>query len=170
MQRSGFIDEREHFRSSSERANTNRTFVRDRIRIFSLSGSRNCGRARTRGQPCQWTVGCGRPCEPDKHSPSSLFRLLRALESIGLFQQVSPRTFANTPMSDLLRKDVPGSDWAHIRGLSPGNGFYEAWSGFTDTIRTGKTAFHEIHGCKIWEYLQSNPKPASIFDLAMRSV
>ncbi len=33
------------------------------------------------------------------HAPS-LFRLLRALESIGVFQQVSPKMFSNTPASD----------------------------------------------------------------------
>jgi hypothetical protein len=42
---------------------------------------------------------------------SALFRLLRALESIGIFTQTSPRVFSNTATSECLRKDVPGSQW-----------------------------------------------------------
>src|ERR1700747_3151446 len=42
------------------------------------------------------------------HSPA-LFRLLRALETLGVFSQVSPRVFVNTPASDCLRRDAPNS-------------------------------------------------------------
>ena len=62
------------------------------------------------------------------HSPS-LFRLIRALESIGVFTQVSPRVFANTPSSALLRRNVPGSQWAFVRAvLSKGFSQYESWA------------------------------------------
>src|SRR5215467_8033101 len=42
----------------------------------------------------------------------SLFRLMRALESIGIFKQASSRVFANTPASDCLRKTLqnPGDE------------------------------------------------------------
>src|SRR5215831_3232102 len=60
--------------------------------------------------------------------PLSLFRLMRALESIGIFRQVSPRVFANTPASECLREDVPGSQWPLVlQNLSKGNGPFEAW-------------------------------------------
>jgi hypothetical protein len=39
----------------------------------------------------------------------ALFRLLRALASIGVFAEAGPREFALTPLSDALRSDVPGS-------------------------------------------------------------
>ncbi len=45
---------------------------------------------------------------------SAVFRLLRALESIGIFVQVSPRIFSNTAASECLRKDVPGSQWPTV--------------------------------------------------------
>jgi Dimerisation domain len=48
------------------------------------------------------------------HAPS-LFWLLRALESIGVFRQTAPRVFANTPASDCLRKNAPNSQWAWVR-------------------------------------------------------
>jgi hypothetical protein len=41
-----------------------------------------------------------------KTHSQNLFRLLRALESVGIFSQVSPMVFANTPQSECLRTNV----------------------------------------------------------------
>jgi len=101
------------------------------------------------------------------HAPS-LFRLLRALEGIGVFKQVSPRIFANTPVSELLRKGVPGSMWAG-RQAAFACGFYQAWLGFPDSIRTGRTAFDQIHGCSVWEFQHREPKRAAIYGEALGS-
>src|SRR5262249_36351585 len=58
-----------------------------------------------------------------KTNASALFRLLRALESIGIFTQASPRVFVNTATSESLRKRVSGSQWASVlHSLSKGNG------------------------------------------------
>ena len=65
-----------------------------------------------------------------KTDSSSLYRLMRVLESIGIFTQVSPQVFANTPASECLRKNVAGSQWATVRTiLSVGYGQYDAWAG-----------------------------------------
>jgi hypothetical protein len=42
------------------------------------------------------------------HAPS-LFRLLRALSSVGVFAEIDGRRFRLTPLADRLRTDVPGS-------------------------------------------------------------
>jgi len=101
------------------------------------------------------------------HAPS-LFRLLRALETIGVFKQVSPRVFANTPESERLRKGTPGSLWARVRALFA-CGFYQAWMGFPDSIRTGRNAFEQVHGCSSWEFNRRDPERAAIFDQFMQS-
>jgi O-methyltransferase domain/Dimerisation domain len=104
------------------------------------------------------------------HAPS-LFRLLRALESVGIFSQVSPMVFANTPPSECLRKDVPNTQWAWVRTqLSMGSGVYEGWSGLGGSIRTGDTAFDQVLGCGFWEYYRRNPKAGAIFNEAMRLI
>jgi O-methyltransferase domain len=102
------------------------------------------------------------------HAPS-LFRMMRTLESVGVFKQVSPRVFANTPVSELLRTGVPGSQWAYVRAVSPGGGIYEAWSGFTYSVQSGKPAFEQIHGCSIWEFMRRHPVQAAVFDEFMRN-
>jgi len=38
-----------------------------------------------------------------------LYRVMRALASIGVFNEVSPRTFTLTPLGELLRAGVPGT-------------------------------------------------------------
>ena len=105
-----------------------------------------------------------------KTNAGSLFRLLRALESIGIFKQVSPRVFANTEMSECLRKDISGSQWALIQLNSPGGGSFEAWAGLLSAIQTGQTAFNQVNGCSRFEFLRRNPEKAEIFNRAMRSL
>ncbi|HMF74716.1 MAG TPA: methyltransferase dimerization domain-containing protein [Bryobacteraceae bacterium] len=74
-----------------------------------------------------------------KTHAASLFRLLRALESVGIFSQLSPRVFVNTPTSECLRKHGPHSQWAFVRAeLSTGGGMYEAWAGLSGSIQTGQ--------------------------------
>src|SRR5215467_96409 len=100
----------------------------------------------------------------------SLFRLTRALESIGIFKQSSSRVFANTPASDCLRKNLPGSQWGIVRSiLSVGSGQYEAWNGLLGSVQTGKTAFDEMHGCSLWEWFKRNPEVWTAFNQGLAS-
>src|SRR3954471_13444640 len=41
----------------------------------------------------------------------SLYRLLRTLASVGIFSEDEEGRFSQTPLSEALRKDVPGSQW-----------------------------------------------------------
>ena len=70
----------------------------------------------------------------------SLYRLLRALASVGVFHEDEQRRFALTPLGELLRSDVPGSlhGWAAFVGRPY---FRAAWSELEHSIRTGETAF-----------------------------
>ena len=103
------------------------------------------------------------------HVPS-LFRLMRALESAGVFKQVSPRVFSNTPASECLRKNVPGSLWAFVRTiLSKGFGQYDSWGDVLMSLRTGKAAFDQLYGCGPWEFFHGNPEIWAIFNQAMRA-
>jgi O-methyltransferase domain/Dimerisation domain len=104
------------------------------------------------------------------HAPN-LFRLLRALESIGLFRQVARQVFTNTPISNLLRKEVPGSVLSMIRNnLCVGDGSYEGWGGLLGSVTSGRTAFDQIYGYDYWEFLRRNPHQAATFNEMMRGV
>ena len=78
---------------------------------------------------------------------SAVFRLLRALESIGIFTQASPRIFSNTATSECLRKDVPGSQWPTVvHCLSKGSGPFEAWCELEYAMRTGGPSIEKTYG------------------------
>jgi O-methyltransferase domain/Dimerisation domain len=103
------------------------------------------------------------------HAPS-LFRLMRALESIGVFTQVSPRVFANTPSSALLRRNAPGSQWAFVRTiLSVGFGQYDSWAEVLHCVRTGNTALEKVYDCTPWGFFATRPEIWKIFNEAMQS-
>jgi len=104
------------------------------------------------------------------HGPS-LYRMLRALESTGIFTQISPSVFGNTPASDCLRRNLPGSNWAWIRfTLCAGAPVFEGWRGLMLSLQNGRPAFEQLHGKDSWEHLQSNPEMHTIFNEAMRDL
>jgi hypothetical protein len=100
--------------------------------------------------------------------PRSLYRLLRALASLGVFAEGDPRTFALTPLAECLRSDVPGSQYAMAVML--GEELFGAWSDLIGSIRTGRPSYETIVGKPIFEYLAEHPEKAKLFDAAMTSV
>jgi hypothetical protein len=105
-----------------------------------------------------------------KTNASALFRLLRALESTGIFTQTSPRVFVNTLTSECLRKDVPGSQWPLVlQNLSKGNGPFEAWEKLEYAVRTGGPSVEKVYGYDFWELLRRNPQASAATNGAMRS-
>jgi hypothetical protein len=97
--------------------------------------------------------------------PDALFRLLRALASIGVFTETSAKTFALTPMAEMLRSDAPQS----MRSLArmAGGEQFQAWADLLYSVRTGKTAFDHRFGMPVFDFLAANPEQAQIFDGAM---
>ncbi len=98
---------------------------------------------------------------------SSLFRLLRALASMGAFTEVSDRTFANTPVTELLRSDSPQSMRDLILWMSE-EPHWAIYSRMIDSVRTGKPIWEDVHGEPVFPYLFETNKPlGDIFNRAM---
>jgi hypothetical protein len=99
----------------------------------------------------------------------ALYRLLRALASVGIFEEEDGRRFSQTPLSELLRSDVPGSlrGWAAFTGRPY---FRESWSALEHSIRTGENAFEHVHGTDVWSWRAERPEESVIFDRAMQSL
>jgi hypothetical protein len=100
--------------------------------------------------------------------PELLYRLLRALASIGIFAEEHGKRFALTPLAELLRSDVPGSQ--RSMALMMGDDHYRAWGNLVDTIRTGDNAYEKIFGKPIFDDLAEHPEKARIFDDAMTGI
>ncbi len=104
-------------------------------------------------------------------NPAMLRRLLRALETVGIFQQPSTDVFSNTETSETLRRNVPGSQWAWvISELSPNCGIYELWSTLSSVVRTGEAHPEQVLGTSFWGFLKQEPKAGRTFALAMQEV
>ena len=102
------------------------------------------------------------------HGPS-VRRLLRALASVGIFAEDAEGRFHQTPLSEALRTDVPGS----LNGMARHVGApasVRAWNDLTTSIRTGEPAFRRVYGKSFFEHLESAPDHAAAFDHAMHGV
>lgn len=98
----------------------------------------------------------------------SLYRMLRALASVGVFSEVTPRTFAINGVADPLRRDAPGSQWA--MAVMMGEEHFKAWGELLYSVQTGRTSFDKVFGQPVFDYLGSHPEQGAIFDQAMVSI
>lgn len=99
------------------------------------------------------------------HAPS-LYRLLRALASVGIFKSEAGNRFSLTPLSELLVTDTPGSmRWFVISEL--GQEHYPAWGNLMHSVKTGEIAFDNQFGMDLWKYFSENPEDAAVFNDSM---
>jgi hypothetical protein len=99
------------------------------------------------------------------HAPS-LYRLLRLLASVGIFNELHERTFAHTELSLTLKSNVPGS----VQPIACMIG--AEWHAVAETkmmhsLYTGETAFGFLHGKGVFEYLHEDAPAGRLFDTAM---
>lgn len=105
--------------------------------------------------------------ETQTHAPT-LNRVLRAAAGVGVFTEQSDGVFANTPLSDTLRADTPGSQRA--MAIMNGEDFYSVWGRLLDATKTGEVQFDKVYGAPPFDWLQAQPEKAANFDQAMVSV
>ena len=102
------------------------------------------------------------------HAPS-LFRVLRALVSVGILNSADGGRFAQTPLSETLVTDVPGSlRWFAVSEL--GQEHYPAWGNLMHSLKTGDIAFDNFFGVDVWKYFQQNPEDAAVFNNSMSNM
>lgn len=106
--------------------------------------------------------------ETKMHAPS-LYRVLRALSSIGFVSVTADGRFAQTPLSEILVTDAPGSlRWFTISEL--GQEHFPAWGNLLHSVKTGEIAFDNFFGVDIWKYFEQNPEDAAVFNNSMSGV
>jgi ubiquinone/menaquinone biosynthesis C-methylase UbiE len=98
----------------------------------------------------------------------SLFRLMRALASLGVFAEEPGQCFKLTPAAELLRSDRPGSQ--RPMAIMMGEEHFQAWGELLYSVRTGKIAFEKIFGMPVFDHLSQHPEQAANFDQAMVGV
>jgi hypothetical protein len=94
--------------------------------------------------------------------PRSLYRLLRAAASVGVFAEDGSGRFELTPLAECLRSDVPGS----MRGAAVFFNAEPMWAPYgrlRHSALTGEPAFDDLYGMDIYAYLAQNPAVEKVF-------
>jgi hypothetical protein len=97
--------------------------------------------------------------------PDFLYRVLRALASVGIFTETAPRTFGLNPAAEMLRQG-PGL-------LGDGLDFIcdplhlQAYGEMLYSVRTGQPGGEKVVGMPLFEFLGRNPEWAASFNNAM---
>lgn len=96
----------------------------------------------------------------------SLYRLMRALASVGIFAETETGYFTLTSLATCLVSDVPGS--VRTLAIMSGEKAYQAWGDLMHSVQTGESAFEHLYGMNLFQYYAQNPEEGKIFDGAMR--
>ena len=96
-----------------------------------------------------------------------LYRVLRALSSVGIFEETGPRVFALTPAAALMQRG-PGTLGDGIEFICDPLHF-EAYGEMLHTVRTGEPSGPKVMGMPVFEYLAQNQDWSASFNNAMTS-
>ena len=99
----------------------------------------------------------------------ALYRVLRLLASVGIFEEVGPRRFGLTAAAELLRSDTEGS----LRGMAlflPDPLHFRVYANLMDSVRTGRPAVETTLGMPVFEYLAQHPDYSEVFNDAMTAL
>ena len=99
----------------------------------------------------------------------ALYRVLRALVSIGIFSEPQPRTIALSPAAELLRANAPGSIREMVLWMS--NPFImHVSSDLLHSVETGKPAIEHLYGKPAFECFASMPEFSRAFNEGMTAI
>jgi hypothetical protein len=98
-----------------------------------------------------------------------LYRVLRALASVGVLSEVSPRRFALTEAGEGLVSGAPGS----VRDMalwitSPFH--FRVYAELMHSVATGEPAVEKVTGMPVFEYFATQPALSEIFNDAMTNL
>lgn len=95
----------------------------------------------------------------------ALGRLLRMLESFGIFRMNDSSKYELTPMGECLRRDSENS--VRDMALFQGGVHWRHWGQLEHAIKTGEPSLDHVEGRSLFEFLAKNSEAAAQFDGAM---
>lgn len=97
----------------------------------------------------------------------ALYRVLRTLSGLGVFRELDGRRFENTPLSDALRSDAPGSVRHYARWLGT-DLHWRVTADMDHSVRTGRPAIlKDRPDARVFDILAEHPEEQSTFNEAM---
>lgn len=99
-------------------------------------------------------------------NPEALHRLLRAGAMIGILRESAPRSYALTPVGELLRSDHPRSMRALV-DAETSSGHWLPWGHLDDCVREGRSFARDVLGTDLWSYYAAHPEEGRAFSEGM---
>lgn len=102
--------------------------------------------------------------------PDAIYRLLRMLSAMGVFEEVSHRIFKNNVLSTYLREDNPKNVRAMVlmhNSIEMSQPWYEQ---LEQGVRSGAVPFQRSHGQELYSYMDDHAEFDALFGRAMDSV
>ena len=130
-------------------------------RSYMLCAAARLGIADALGDEVRSVDHLAETCQADV---DALYRLLRALASIGITEETTPKHFRLTPFGRPLRRDVAQSAWPAV--VFWADLLADNWSLLTDCIRTGKPA-SQVRDPNVASRWSQDPEADSIFRAVM---
>jgi hypothetical protein len=96
----------------------------------------------------------------------AVYRVLRALASVGVVTQCSPRTFALTPVGDCLRSDRDDSMRDMVLWMAD-KFHYQIYPEMLHSLKTGQTVVEKVFGESCFGYFEKNKEEGHVFNTAM---
>jgi hypothetical protein len=102
----------------------------------------------------------------ESHAPN-LYRMLRAIASVNVFTEVSPKCFGLTEIAEYLRSDHPKSLRALAMMLSD-KWHWDTWGDVIHVVKTGQPPLKHLYQVEnAFEYFQQSPSSGKLFDKAV---
>lgn len=89
------------------------------------------------------------------HGPS-LYRVLRALASVGIFAEDEDGRFHLTPPAEFLQTNYPDSVRASVK-LFGEEWHWQVWGNLLESVKTGEPVFERLHGKGFFDFYNQNP-------------
>jgi ubiquinone/menaquinone biosynthesis C-methylase UbiE len=115
----------------------------------------------TGAQPVEWLAA------QTKADATKLYRVLRTLASVGVFTEVSPKTFALTEMAHYLRSDIPDT-LRYASMMLSDNWHWNSWGDILHVMQNDQSAMQHLYGVdSTFEYLEQHPESTRLYNLTM---
>ncbi len=101
-----------------------------------------------------------------KVNEDALYRVMRTLASLGIFEEKEARTFANNLASSMLRSATPGSMYGMALWITDPFHF-QVYANALHSVETGQPAVEKTFGVPVFEWFPKHPEESEVFNNAM---
>ncbi len=102
-------------------------------------------------------------------NPEALYRVMRAVASIGYLIEADGRKFSLGPLGEFLKSDHPATMRSFVN-MHGDSWHWDAWGKLLDSVKTGKSGVEINSGMELFEFLKREPENTQTFSDTMSNL